>query len=171
MKTSILKFGLCVIVAGLLVNDANAQRTPRKRPTTPTTSNPNNQTDPTTQQQQNNNNAQPSGYDPYAGIPIIKDSTGASDTSIRKSLRNDNAFDKTSLTARTPLQYEHLRWHQALYAEKDWRELDLREKMNQTFRYEAKDDNGSQMFIDMLLKADVSPSPCELLADQAMIGL
>ena len=30
---------------------------------------------------------------------------------------------------------------------------DLREKMNQPFRYEAESDNGSQMFINMLLKA------------------
>jgi gliding motility associated protien GldN len=75
------------------------------------------------------------------------------DTLVRKSLRNDNAFDKGSLTSRTPLPYEHLRWDDALYAEKVWRELDLREKMNQTFRYEATDDNGSQIFINMLLKA------------------
>lgn len=25
--------------------------------------------------------------------------------------------------------------------------------MNQTFRYEAQDDNGSQLFVDLLLKA------------------
>ncbi len=28
------------------------------------------------------------------------------------------------------------------YAERVWREIDLREKMNQIFRYEAQDDNG-----------------------------
>jgi len=54
---------------------------------------------------------------------------------------------------RTPLPYEHLRWDDALYDEKVWRELDLREKLNQVFRYEAQDDNGSQIFVDMLLKA------------------
>ena len=59
---------------------------------------------------------------------------------------------KSTLSARTPLEYEHLRWDDALFAEKVWRELDLREKMNQPFRYEAQDDNGSQLFIDMLLK-------------------
>ena len=32
-----------------------------------------------------------------------------SDTVVKKSLRNDNAFDKSSLNARTPLPYEHLR--------------------------------------------------------------
>ena len=68
-------------------------------------------------------------------------------------MRNDNAFDKSSLNARTPLAYEYLRWDDALYAEKVWRELDLREKINQVFRYEAESDNGSQIFVNMLLKA------------------
>jgi len=93
------------------------------------------------------------GYDPFASLPITYDSIGLSDTALRQSLRNDNAFDKSNLTARTPLPYEYLRWDDALYAEKVWRELDLREKMNQTFRYEATDDNGSQMFINMLLRS------------------
>jgi len=75
------------------------------------------------------------------------------DNTVKKSLRNDNAFDKTGLMERTPLPYEHLRWDDALFAEKVWREIDLREKINQVFRYEAQDDNGSQIFVDMLLKA------------------
>jgi gliding motility associated protien GldN len=152
MKMNIFKLGMCVLLTGLLVMDVAAQRTPRRRTTTPTTTDPNanNQTTPT---QQNNNN-QPSGYNPYGNIPIRVDSASmGSDTNMRKSLRNDNAFDKSSLTARTPLPYEHLRWDDALFAEKVWRELDLREKMNQTFRYDATDDNGSQLFINMLLKA------------------
>jgi gliding motility associated protien GldN len=41
----------------------------------------------------------------------------------------------------------------ALYAEKVWRELDLREKMNQTFLYKGQEDNGDQNFISILLKA------------------
>ena len=72
---------------------------------------------------------------------------------VKKSLRNDNAFDKSSLNSRTPLPYEHLRADDALFAEKVWRELDLREKMNHPFRFEAESDNGSQMFINILLKA------------------
>ncbi|MDB5196000.1 MAG: hypothetical protein JWP88_370, partial [Flaviaesturariibacter sp.] len=49
-----------------------------------------------------------------------------------------------------------LRWDDALFAEKVWRELDLREKMNQSFRYSGQEDNGSQMFVDILLKAVMS---------------
>ena len=145
-----LKFAICLIVAGLFVNQADAQRTPRKRQT-----NNNNPTQPqdTTGQQQVNNVTNAAKYDPYGNLPIKIDSSGLTDTIVKKSLRIDNAFDKSSLTSRIPLTYEYLRWDDALYAEKVWRELDLREKMNQTFRYDAIDDNGSQMFISMLLKA------------------
>ncbi len=147
MKRILFKSGVCLLIAVLAINQADAQRRSNRRGAggQPTTTNP------TTQQQTNNNRA--SGYDPYGGLPITVDSSGVSDTVLRKSLRNDNAFDKSNLTARTPLPYEHLRWDDALFAEKVWRELDLREKMNQPFRYEATDDNGSQMFVDMLLKA------------------
>jgi gliding motility associated protien GldN len=147
MKRVIVKSGLFLLLAAFLVSEADAQRQGRRR----TGGNPS--TVDTTGQQVTNVTTQPSGYDPYGGIPIRIDTSGISDTVLRKSLRNDNAFDKSSLTGRTPLPYEHLRWDDALYAEKVWRELDLREKMNQTFRYDATDDNGSQLFINMLLKA------------------
>ncbi|MBL7725298.1 MAG: gliding motility protein GldN [Chitinophagaceae bacterium] len=148
-----LKFGLCLVVSAFLLTDANAQRPSKKRKDT---NNPStNPAPPTTggnEQQQNNNNQPPSGYDPLANLPITYDTT-SNDISPKKSLRNDNAFDKGSLTQRTPLIYEHLRWDDALYAEKVWRELDLREKMNKIFMYEAVDDNGSQIFVNMLMKA------------------
>lgn len=148
MKMNFLKFGLCLVVTSLLVMDASAQRTPKKRKDN--TNQPT--TNPTGNEQQNNNNTQPpSGYDPLANMPITYDTT-SNDLSPKKSLRNENAFDKSNLTQRTPLPYEHLRWDDALYAEKVWRELDLREKMNKAFMYEAVDDNGSQIFVNMLMK-------------------
>lgn len=155
MRKILFRTVMVVLLGALVAQQADAQRTNRRRtggnnPTTPAGG-----TNPTggDPQQVNNVTAPPSGYNPYGNIPIVVDSTGVGDTATRKSLRNDNAFDKTSLTARTPLVYEHLRWDDALFAEKVWRELDLREKMNQTFRYDAVDDNGSQMFINILLKA------------------
>lgn len=148
MKSIIVKTSFLAVCATLIFADADAQRTNRRRTTTPAN---NQQTQET--QQQTNNNTQPSGYNPYGNIPIVVDSSGVSDTARKPSLRNDNAFDKSSVNARTPLQYEHLRADDALFAEKVWRELDLREKMNQPFRYEAESDNGSQMFINMLLRA------------------
>ena len=153
MNMKFLKFGLCLVVSAFLLIDANAQRPSKKRKDTNTPST--NPAPPTTggnEQQQNNNNQPPSGYDPLANLPITYDTT-SNDISPKKSLRNDNAFDKGSLTQRTPLIYEHLRWDDALYAEKVWRELDLREKMNKIFMYEAVDDNGSQIFVNMLMKA------------------
>ncbi len=157
MKRISFKSFVVLLVAGLLVaQSADAQRTGRRRGgTTPAT---NTGTPPENgatgnEQQQNNNNAAPSGYNPYANIPIVYDTAGLENNDVKKSLRNDNAVDKYGLTSRTPLPYEHLRWDDALYAEKVWRELDLREKMNKVFQYEATDDNGSQMFINMLLKA------------------
>jgi len=136
-----------LLVFTALVTDAAAQRAPRRRAGTTT------QPPATGEQQQNNDVKPPSGYNPYGNIPIIVDTSGVNDGSVKKSLRNDNAFDKSAINDRTPLPYEHLRWDDALFAEKVWRELDLREKMNQPFRYEAQDDNGSQIFVDMLLKA------------------
>lgn len=149
MKVNFLKWGLCLVMASMIATVADAQRAPRRR----TNSGGGNQPVENQPTDQQNNNRQPSGYDPYANIPIIVDSSGVGSNEPKKSLRNDNAFDKTSLNARVPLPYEHLRWDDALFAEKVWRELDLREKMNQTFRYDAEDDNGSQIFINMLLKA------------------
>jgi gliding motility associated protien GldN len=144
MKRLIIKSSLLFLFASGLMQQADAQRTNRKRT---------NATQTDTTKQQVTNNYKPSGYNPYGNIPIVVDSTGTSDTSVKKSLRNDNAFDKSSLNGRTPLTYEYLRWDDALYAEKVWRELDLREKINQVFRYEAESDNGSQVFVNMLLKA------------------
>jgi len=141
-----VKSSLVGLAVALIAVNADAQRSKKVRNPQ---GNPQNQT----QQQSTNNNKQPSGYSPYGNIPIVVDTSGVTDNTVKKSLRNDNAFDKTGLMERTPLPYEHLRWDDALFAEKVWREIDLREKINQVFRYEAQDDNGSQIFVDMLLKA------------------
>ncbi|MFI5187406.1 MAG: gliding motility protein GldN [Chitinophagales bacterium] len=144
---SIIKIGLFLLVGVFVVLNTHAQRTGKKR------GNNQQQTQNPNQQQSTNNNQQPSGYNPYGNIPIVVDSSGLADTVVKKSLRNDNATNKSSVLERTPLPYEHLRWDDALFSEKVWREIDLREKMNQVFRYAAQDDNGSQVFVDMLLKA------------------
>jgi gliding motility associated protien GldN len=148
MNMKFVKFGFCLVLSAFLLTPADAQRTSKKKKAEPA-----GQTAPTgTEQQQNNNTQPPSGYDPMAGLPMTYDTT-SNDLTPKKSLRNDNAFDKSNLNQRTPLPYEHLRWDDALYAEKVWRELDLREKMNKTFMYEGVDDNGSQMFVNLLMKS------------------
>lgn len=144
MKSLVIKFCFLSLVLALVVSSANAQRSPKKRPSgNPTT---------TEQQTTTNDSKPPSGYNPYGNIPIRVD-TGTGPSVVKKSLRNDGAVTNTFMNERTPLPYEDLRWDDALFKEKVWRELDLREKMNQTFRYEAEDDNGSQMFVNILLDA------------------
>lgn len=149
MKHILVKICLSLSLTALLAVSVDAQRTGRRRGGTTPANNPADTTKPNVQQ---NNNQPPVNYNPTANIPLIYD-TASAQTDIKKSLRNENAFDKSSLTQRTPLPYEHLRWDDALFAEKVWRELDLREKMNKVFQYEASDDNGSQVFMDILLKA------------------
>ena len=146
MKFLVVKSGVLVLAGLLLVQTADAQRTGRGR-------NKPAATDTTGQGQQVTNQTQPSGYNPYGNIPIRVDSSGMTESEVKKSLRNDNAFDKSNINERTPLPYEHLRWDDALFAEKVWREIDLREKINKPFTYEAESDNGSQVFVNMLLKA------------------
>lgn len=146
MKFLVVKSGVLVLAGLLLVQTADAQRTGRGR-------NKPAATDTTGQGQQVTNQTQPSGYNPYGNIPIRVDSSGMTESEVKKSLRNDNAFDKSNINDRTPLPYEHLRWDDALFAEKVWREIDLREKINKPFTYEAESDNGSQVFVNMLLKA------------------
>jgi gliding motility associated protien GldN len=149
MKNHIIKVCLFTLGMTALVVNADAQRVGRKRANAAA----NNATDQT--QQQTNNVKAPSGYNPYGNIPIVKDSvgTGYNDSVVKKSLRPDDAFDKSFVGDRTPLPYEHLRWDDALFTEKVWRELDLHEKLNMPFRFDAEDDNGSQMFVNILLKA------------------
>ncbi len=147
MKNHMIK--VCFsLVLGLMFINADAQRTSRKRTTGNAPANQGVQ-----QTEQNNDVKPPSGYNPYGNIPIERDSTSNTNGVVKKSLRPDGAVDKSFINERTPLPYEHLRWDDALYSEKVWRELDLREKMNQPFRFEAEDDNGSQMFFDILMNA------------------
>ncbi len=146
MKKRILKTGLCVLFVFAMAINADAQRTKRRTGNDPVT--------PTKPGEEvTNNNTTTPTYNPNVNIPLTYDTAGNGSGAAKPSLRNDNAFDKGNLTDRTPLPYEHLRWDDALYAEKVWRELDLREKMNQTFRFQAEDDNGSQLFLNILLKA------------------
>jgi gliding motility associated protien GldN len=72
---------------------------------------------------------------------------------IKKSLRPNDAIDLNLFKDQTPLAYENIREDDAVYRQKIWREIDIREKLNLPFRYSATDDNGNQRFISILLKA------------------
>ncbi|MCW3118223.1 MAG: gldN, partial [Chitinophagaceae bacterium] len=104
------------------------------------------------QQQQNNNAA--TKYNPYGNTPIeVAPVTGGFNDTIRKSMRNDGAVERSVFKDRIPLAYEHLRADDALFMERVWREIDIREKINQTFGYKSDDDNGNQRFINIMVNA------------------
>jgi gliding motility associated protien GldN len=70
----------------------------------------------------------------------------------RRSLRNDAIIERNLVKDRTPLTYEHIREDDAVYRQRVWEEVDVHEKMNLPFVYKAEEDNGSQMFIKILLQ-------------------
>lgn len=77
---------------------------------------------------------------------------------IRKSLRNDNAIERNLVKERTPLSYEHIREDDAVYRQRVWRELDVREKLNMPFVNKSNEDNGNQRFINILLNTLKNPN-------------
>ena len=148
-----LRLSICflfVSVCMFSMLDADAQRTSRRRGGAPSTTTPT--TDPAASTTPTVDTTPRPPVNVYANMPFEYDTLTANN-SARSSQRPDNAYDKSSLTLRTPLPYEHLRWDDAFFAEKVWRELDLREKMNKPFVYESMEDNGSQIFVNMLMRA------------------
>ena len=71
----------------------------------------------------------------------------------RRSLRNDATIERNLVKDRNPLTYEHIREDDAVYRQRVWEEIEVHEKMNLPFVYKAVEDNGSQMFIKILLQA------------------
>jgi gliding motility associated protien GldN len=150
MRYQLEKILLLVVVFGLIGMSADAQRRGRNR------GNAGSQQQSQQQQQvqqQQNNNAQPK-YNPYGNVPIeMGPVVGGFNDTIKKSMRNDGAVERSVFKDRIPLPYENLRADDALFSERVWREIDVREKINQPFVYKADDDNGSQRFINILVNA------------------
>jgi gliding motility associated protien GldN len=74
--------------------------------------------------------------------------------SSKSSLRNDHATDDANqLRDRIPLTYQYIRKDDAFWGKRLWEEIDVHEKMNLPFQYAADEDEGSQIFINILLKA------------------
>ncbi|MEJ0103101.1 MAG: gliding motility protein GldN [Bacteroidota bacterium] len=147
MKNKLVKILLLTVIAGSLVINADAQRRSRTRSNTTKPDNTKQQ------QQQQNNNAQPK-YNPYGNTPIeMAPQSGGFNDTIKKSMRNDGAVEKAVFRDRTPLPYENLRADDALFTERVWRELDIREKINQPFGYKSDDDNGNQRFVNIMVNA------------------
>ena len=150
MKKQILNAFLLVTLLAGVTSIAEAQRPGRNRNQTqpPATNKPDTITQVIT------NNQQPVKFNPFGNAPIeIAPQVGGFNDTVKRSLRNDAAFEKNSMKERTPLDYEYLRWDDALFTERVWREIDIREKINNVFRYKAEDDNGDQRFINIIVNA------------------
>ncbi len=152
MKKELIKY---VVLLSVLVNlgfFAEAQRTGR---TTRNQTNTPAKKDTVPQQNvQNTNPATVGQYNPYGNIPIkVAPVSGGFNDTIKMSLRNDGATEKSMFRDRTPLTYEYLRADDALYTQRVWREIDIREKINLPFRFQMSDDDGDQRFVSILVNA------------------
>lgn len=143
-----------VILLGVLINVAGYADAQRRGRTTRTTTTPATDTIPKQNVQQNTNPAAVGQYNPYGNIPIkVAPQAGGFNDTIRASLRNDGATEKSMFKERTPLPYEYLRADDALYTQRVWRDIDIREKINLPFRYQSSEDNGDQRFVSILVNA------------------
>jgi gliding motility associated protien GldN len=153
MKKYVIRLCLLSLVAGLVAGTVDAQTTPRKpvkravgkgKPKA-TSKNQGKATAAVTPA----DTAKPALVAPPADVKL--------DT-IRRSLRNDAIIERNLVKDRTPLEYEHIREDDAVYRQRVWEEIDVHEKQNLPFVYKATEDNGSQMFINILLQAIKSGS-------------
>lgn len=144
MISRLIKVCLAVLVAVGLTVPAEAQqkRTSTKRPTTKKSN---------TVKNNAANNAQVVAKDT---TPVVaQKQPELKIDSVRQSLRNDNIIERNLVRDRVPLDYEHIREDDAVYRQRLWREIDVREKINLPFVYKADDNNGNQRFINILLNA------------------
>jgi gliding motility associated protien GldN len=151
MKKYFIRFCLLALVFSLVAGAVDAQTTPKKKPTAKrkvgTTAKKKG-----TQKNQGVATAAVAPQDTAKPAMVIPDADIKLDT-IRRSLRNDAVIERNLVKDRTPLPYEHIREDDAVYRQRVWREIDVHEKMNLPFVYKATEDNGSQMFINILLQA------------------
>lgn len=100
-----------------------------------------------------NTNNQKASFDSTLPITVVKSTSNGLLDSTKMSLRSNDAVEKNLVQDVVPLTYEDIREDDAVFMVKVWRNIDAREKMNLPFRYAAVEDNGSQRFISILLRA------------------
>jgi gliding motility associated protien GldN len=71
---------------------------------------------------------------------------------IEPSKRPGSTVVGNLVTETVPLAYDNIRIDDQVYKQIVWRDLSVYEKMNQTFRYEGEDNDGSQTFFFILLQ-------------------
>lgn len=148
MKKYLIRFCLLALVFSLVAGAAEAQTTPRKKKKVGTTA----RRKKATTKNMAAATAAVAPKDTTKPAMVIPDADIKLDT-IRRSLRNDAIVERNLVKDRTPLPYEHIREDDAVYRQRVWQEIDVHEKMNLPFVYRATEDNGSQIFINILLQA------------------
>jgi len=97
--------------------------------------------------------AAPSGDTATAKVVIASDTATIPIPVVMPSLRPNSAVERNLVKDKTPLEYEYLREDDQLYKQVVWRNIEVKEKMNLPFNYDADEDNGNQRFIYILLNA------------------
>ena len=102
-----------------------------------------------------------------ATLTVRYDTTipGGFDAKQEVSLRPNYAIERGLIKERKPLAYDHLREDDQVWSQFVWEEIDGREKINQSFVYPGKDDNGDQRFFAILLSAIKNDSVVAFSAD------
>ena len=63
----------------------------------------------------------------------------------------DGVYDKTAITQVQPIPYPYLREADIVWSRREWRVLDLREKMNQPFYFPEKPQNSWRSFVTIIM--------------------
>jgi gliding motility associated protien GldN len=88
-------------------------------------------------------------------IPLFNHNYDSIPIPVPQKSKEADYVTLTNPLANTPgiLDYEPISEDDVMYRQRVWRDIDIREKMNQPFTYNAEEDNGSQQFIYVLLNA------------------
>src|SRR6516225_6955146 len=148
MKNHLIRVSLLAAVIALAVGSADAQAPAARKKTKRTTTA---KKKANTNKNSASNTAVAPAKDTVAKPPVVELEADIKLDTPRKSLRNDAAIEINLVKDRTPLAYEHIREDDAVYRQRVWREIDVHEKMNLPFTYNASEDNGNQRFISILL--------------------
>jgi gliding motility associated protien GldN len=152
MKKHFIRLCLLALVFALVAGVADAQTTPKKKPAAKRKVGTTATKKKGTQKNQGVANAAVAPQDTAKPAMVVPDADIKLAEPLR-SLRNDAIIERNLVKDRTPLPYEHIREDDAVYRQRVWQEIDVHEKMNLPFVYKATEDNGSQMFINILLQA------------------
>ena len=148
MKKYFIRFSLLALVVALAAGTVDAQTTRKPKHRVGTKA----RKPKSTQKNNGVATAAVAPKDTTKPTIVIPDADIKLDT-IRRSLRNDAIIERNLVKDRTPLPYLHIREDDAVYRQRVWQEIDVHEKMNLPFIYRATEDNGSQIFINILLQA------------------